>query len=534
MFNVRKKILLGGIALCALLPYGQAYADTLQEAVQTAIQNHPSIEAARAVELTAQETQAEARSDFFPQLSASLTGGRMFANNSTSRGLTVDRGEAYSWLWEGNASLTQPIFDGMETFNRVDAANARMEAANLTVADTQENIALRAAQAYIGLLQAQETVQKVKDYKAKLTDYLDRVELLVDEGAADEVEAAQARNINLLLDETLAQSEGQVDAALATYKEIVGRMPESALEKPPAGNAMLYASADEAVEYAKINHPLILSSLNEIDAAGYDVDAERGVLFPDLDGELSYQQRDQKEEIGGELEDARALLRLSWNFATGGGDFARVRKTKAQHAEKLAEHRDTLRQVERDIVLAYKAMETAKRQKSIAEKRQKITQTLFGSYESQFEGARIRLLQLMQADNQLFGARLENLNADYTVLLTEYAALASTGQLQQALELAEGPMPLAEPIQEEAVELVPEEEKEPFPPKQVDDKVVHSSSFKGLIAPAPETSEEADIMPVSEPLPVSEPEADMEPVIEYEEKTSTPLRDERVYPDLGE
>lgn len=516
MFNIRKKLFLSGVCVACLSVLAvPAHAESLKEAVLTAVQNHPSINAALAAKLAAQEGKAEAHSNFFPQVSTSLTGGRMFANNSTSRGLTTNRGEAYSWLWEGNASITQPIFDGMETFNRVDAANARMEAASLSVADTQENIALRTAQAYLGVLQAQETVGKVRDYKKKLSDYLSRVELLVNEGAADEVEAAQARNINLLLDETLAQTQGQLEAAFTTYKEIVGKMPESALEKPAISNEFLFSSSEEAIEFAQTNHPIVLSSLKEIEASGYDVEAERGVILPDLDGELSYQQRDQKEEIGGELEDARALLRLSWNFATGGGDFARVRKTKAQHSEKMAKHQETLRQVERDIALAYQSMETARKQKQIADKREKITKTLFDSYESQFEGARIRLLQLMQADNQLFGARLEKLNAEYTLMLSEFAALASTGRLQQALELSDAPAQITPDI--EAAEVYPEE-VEPFPPKQIDDSAVHNGSFKGLVTAPP--------VQKAMQVPLEEPQT------EIKEVELEPVRDERVYPQI--
>ncbi len=527
MFNVRNKLFLGGLSLCLTAISVSAQAETLHEAVQMAIHNHPTIEAARAAEITAMEGRAEARSDFFPALSTSITGGRMFADNSTSRGLTTDRGEAYSWLWEGNASLTQPIFDGMETFNRVDAANARMEAANLSVADARENIALKAVQAYIGVLQAQETVEKVKAYKSKLSDYLDRIELLVDEGAADEVEAAQARNINLLLDETLAQTQGQAEAALATYKEIVGRMPESRLEKPKASSPLLFPTADEANDFAKTNHPSILSSLKEIEAAGYDVDAEQGVILPDLDGELSYQQRDQKEEIGGELEDARALLRLSWDFATGGGDFARVRKVKAQHSEKLAKHQETLRQVERDIALSYQALNTARKQKAISEKREKITKNLFESYEAQFEGARIRLLQLMQADNQLFGARLANLNAEYTLFLTEYAALASAGRLQQAL-VSDVPAEIVSTMEEK--QIYEEVESEPFPPKQIDDKVIREGVFKGLVAPTPKAVDSPSEVDPDEVNQTPEPVPD----IEIKEEKLDPISDERVYPDLGE
>jgi adhesin transport system outer membrane protein len=66
--------------------------------------------------------------------------------------------------------------------------------------------------------------------------------------------------------------------------------------------------------------------------------------------------------------------------------------------------------------------------------RQELNQKLFDTYETQFEGAVVSLLQLMQADNQLFNSKLEAMNAKHRFALSQYAALASVGKLQGALD----------------------------------------------------------------------------------------------------
>ena len=45
----------------------------------------------------------------------------------------------------------------------------------------------------------------------------------------------------------------------------------------------------------------------------------------------------------------------------------------------------------------------------------------------------MRLLQLMQAKNQLFSAQLETTDAEYRLLSSQYGILASTGKLHQKL-----------------------------------------------------------------------------------------------------
>jgi adhesin transport system outer membrane protein len=549
-------LLLAGSGIALILQSGTAHAESLRDAVQAALGNHPSVEAAIAGEEYSKQERREHVSDLFPQLSTSATGGRMYGDNSTSRGLTTNRGQAYSWLWEGNATLTQPIFDGMETFNRIDAAQARQTSAQYKVADARETLALRAVQSYIAVLQATESVEKINAYRAKITDYQSRIQSMVDEGAADEAEVAQAKNVSLLLDNTLAESKSQLDAAFAGYKEAVGKLPESALQRPAGPDAMILPTPDEALAHAKTNHPVVLAALKEMEAAGYDADAEKGTLFPALDGELSYLKRDQKEEIGGEVEDGRALVRMTWDFSTGGGDLARIRKTKAAYSEKLARSQETMRQIERDINVSYAELERAKKQKELSAERARIMQDLFNANEAQFEGARVRLLQIMQSDNQLFGSQLESMNADYSYLMSQYTVLASTGRLQQALELGDNAYVGSDAVtgQGEVIPVVSSPkavetkvEPDPEPPiKQIDDDIINKASMKEPIVKAKvqkaavKQSEEfpQEEVPVAPPVAdtmgtdVIEPEA---PVVVHPAVHKAPtIGDERVYPDLSE
>lgn len=421
--------------LCLVMPH-HSHAETLREAVGAALQSHPGVDIANARRDVSSAEEDEQFSNLFPQINTTATGGRMFGNNSTSRGLTVSRGEAYSWLWEGSASITQPIFNGFETYNRIDAAEARSGAADFTLADAQQGIALSAAQAFLNVMRAQEAYAKTTSYQDKIKDYLSRINGMVDAGAADESEAAQAKNIQSMLENTAAEMEGQVKLALADYSEAVGSMPSGELRHDSAQKVLNFATVDEAIAYAGGHHPMLRSAQKNLDAEDNEVSADIGSMFPKLDGELSYLKRDQKEEIGGEVEDGRAVMRLNWGFSTGGGQLARIRKSKAERSEALARIAQTQREIERDVRRAFAEYETATKQKDLAAKRAVVTKDLFGTYEKQFEASKVRLLQLMQAENQLFTAELEQINANYRVTMAEYTALASMGNLLSSLNVS--------------------------------------------------------------------------------------------------
>src|SRR5690606_16485094 len=138
------------ILLCAVsVLAGHAYAEDLQSAVRTALTNHPSVEAALANQEAVKYERREMFAGYFPDLSLRAAGGRVFANNSTSRGTSTTRASAYSNLAEGGVTFTQPLFSGFETVNRVSAAAKRMESARFNVIDVRENLALRTTIAYL-------------------------------------------------------------------------------------------------------------------------------------------------------------------------------------------------------------------------------------------------------------------------------------------------------------------------------------------------------------------------------------------------
>ena len=277
---------------------------------------------------------------------------------------------------------------------------------------------------------------RANEHYKLLNSYLERIQTMVDEGIADEAELAQAKSLLLQMDDLMADFEGQRENALVQYNQIVGRIPEGQLEVPVFAENMMPATVDDAVNVAKQTHPLVQVSAHQLNAVNYSIEAEKAGLHPDVTGEFSYTERDQREVVGGEFQDARAMVRVDWGFETGGAQKARENRVKAEYKETLARQKEAVRQIEGDVRRAYVEYEISKKQQTVAAKREKIVTDLSDAYKTQFEGARVRLLQLMQTENQLFSAKLDTVNADYRYMAAQYGALASIGQLQKSFTVA--------------------------------------------------------------------------------------------------
>lgn len=492
--------------LIPILSATSVAADTLADAAARAMATHPSVESIAAEKDVASEIKAEARADYFPVVNVSASAGRMYGDNATSRGLTTTRGAAYSNFWDASTSIVQPLYDGSETSNRVDAAELRVQSSDFKLRDVQQTVALEAVQSYLNVLRAKAAYEETRAYDTTLADYQERIKAMVESGAADTSETAQGENIRLHLQETLAEREGDMNAAMARYITVVGGAPSGDLLKPAILDVALAGSRDQAIATAKNTHPALLENDKLAEAAQYDIDAEKSTLYPDLNAEMSYLESDRRESLGGEVVDARALLRANWAISTGGAELARIRQRKASAVQMNAQRKGIEREIERNVLLAYTEMDTAKKQVGITQERERVTRELFESYQTQFEGARVRLLQLMQTENQLFTARLERIDAEYRLLMAQYALMASAGKLQAAIDgtsYVEASAPaaavsMAAPAEEKGVAAEPAPDVEAVPAETVPVEQVAAPAEAAVREDLPAMQSPAVTLPLEE------------------------------------
>ncbi len=398
-----------------------------------ALENHPAVQGAELGVEGAKEGKNVERSNYYPELSLSVTAGRVFQDNATSRGLSVTRGAAYSGLGEGNLALRQMLFDGHETDNRVQAAEARIESSSFDVLDVEQAISLKVAQSYVDVTRIRSALNLLALRIADIKDYEQRIDNMVSEGVADEAELQQARDVSMIMDGLRADYEGQLASAEAAYWEAVGKeFPEVAIE-PDSLKSYIYDDMEKAVTLAQENNPMLKAAQFDALASEYDVDAQKAQILPDVSGELSYLKSDKRDVIGGEILDKRAVLRMNWNFSTGGRQMAQVRQKDFAHKEAQLNLETLSREIERDIHQAYASYRTLSRKMVLAKERIDLNEKLLSAYKTQFEGARISLLSLMRAESQLFNARLAASDNQYSLLVAEYNILASMGELKNVL-----------------------------------------------------------------------------------------------------
>ena len=432
-----KRVLLTFVATSAIMVAGITMADaqTLNEAVSKVIVTHPQVESLKAELGSVKQDVSEQVSAYFPTIDVSASTGRVYGDNATSRGLSVTRGAGYSNFWEGSVSGNQMLFDSFKTRDRIRSAESTVQSVRFNVFDVQETLAIRAVQAYFNVMRAQKALELVKNYEESVKNYIARIHDMVEQGGSDEAELQQALDFETFVVELSADYEGQLLSASSDYEQLTGEAPKALFDVEPLKASVIPATVDGALFLAKENHMRIMSIKKEIEAAKHGVDAEKRGYYPDISGEVSYLKSEKDDVIGGEVVDARALIRMNWSLETGGAQAARINKKRYEQENARARLQDTQRQIEHAVRVSYAEKDTAVKQYENQKRRLQLNQKLFSTYETQFEGATISLLDLMRADNQLFNARLDLVNAYYRKVLADYAILASAGSLRNVLGL---------------------------------------------------------------------------------------------------
>ncbi|MEZ0261918.1 MAG: TolC family protein [Alphaproteobacteria bacterium] len=412
-----------------------SFAATLAESVSHALSTHPAVVARSAAAESEWDNMREQKSAYWPVLAFNSEFGRVYNNNDTTRAATGGDG-ASSWKGQGTVSLTQPLFNGFSTKNRVEAAKDRHRSAQFGIKDSADSVALQAARAHLNLMRTRELLDIASAYMNDINARKENISMMLAEGAADESELLQADEILMAARATRLGYEEAFRQAEADYIQAVGDKPGNKLEFGQAlWDKHVPATMDQAAQIAASSSPRIQAADRMVSALAREAQAEKGGYYPRLDAELSATTMDQEEELGGELDSAQAMLKMSWNFSTGGGLGARVEKQLDARREAQARRDEARREVEHGVRQKFTSMAIVDQQFTLLREREDAATRLLATYTEQFEGGKQSNLQLISSTARLFEARAGRADAFYRRLLSRFELLEAMGSLRPAFGL---------------------------------------------------------------------------------------------------
>lgn len=219
------RVYLGGL-LCAILilgtGVGPAFAQaaqtvSLEEAIATALQRHPTLAASTKSLEAAQARLVQARAGNAVQvgLNGSAALGTLSATGSpTTNGASVTHNVSVG------ASL--PLFDGGERAAQITQAEAGVVAARAALEATRQDLALDAAEAYFAVLRAMRVVEVREGALQSARRQVEQAEALVRAGTAARADVIRAQSVAASADADLITARGDVELSYASLRSAMG------------------------------------------------------------------------------------------------------------------------------------------------------------------------------------------------------------------------------------------------------------------------------------------------------------------------
>ena len=421
------------LALVLVAASGVARAQTLASSVTLAVQNFPEVRAAMANQRAVGESADQARSAWLPSIDATLGRGNETSNNVTTRALgneqTLKRREA-------ELNLTQLLFDGGVTSGQARRFEARGQAADDQLSNTAETIAGRTAQAYVEVVRLRGLSQLANDNVVRHQQTLEQVTLLADSGRGRRADVQQAEARYAFAQSSLTQLRNQLVQAEAAYRHLVGQAPGT-LADPGDFATKLPPTLEAALPAAMDGHPAIRAAQKDLLAAQADRESARGrELAPRLTLELGTTANHNLDGVTGLSGDRTAMLRLRYNLYRGGADGSRIRESEARIDEALANVAKAKNDVERDLRQAWDGLREDRARLPQLGRYVAASNEVVLSYRAQFSIGQRTLLDVLNAENELFTAKSTLYSGLSAITAGELRVLAAMAKLRETLGIS--------------------------------------------------------------------------------------------------
>ena len=445
MFNFSKKMMVGVFSLSALYSVN-IKAQSLEEAVATALDSHPDIRQSFARFKSKEEDVNRAAAGYLPTIDLTAGYGYEYTDTPGYRRSAVDGDDGKTELARGEfgISIKQILFDGMYTSNEVDRTKFEASAEQWTLIANAEDLALQVSKAYLNFIKTEALIELSEKNIASHQEIYDQIKERTDSGLGSIADLSQVTGRLARAQSNMISARNNSLDARTQYIRLVNMQPKDLILPVPDAD-MLPKDQYTGLEIAIEHHPVIKSAQQDINAARSFKSAANASSYPTLSLEVEANSDNDLEgesglnrfgtNVGGHRNDATVMLRMKYNLFSGGKDTANKRSAAYKMSEAEEINYSAHRQVTESFGLAWNAFEMLALQKNYLKKHiitAKETQVV---YKQQFDIGQRSLLDLLDTENELFQARKDYLDAEFNELIARYRLLNSTGQLLDSLRV---------------------------------------------------------------------------------------------------
>jgi len=407
-------------------------ADPLREAAQKAVQSNPEVTARFNAYRAAGDAVNVARGGFLPRVDLNASAGR---DNDRITGRLPDESQSLNRSQIG-LTLTQLLWDGLGTRKDVDRLTHERLARYFELLEATEQTVLEAARAHYDVQRFRRLVQLAEDNYVQHRYALLQIQSRVKAGVGRGVDLEQANARLALAESNLATELANLHDVTARYQRIVGELPPSQLPALAMLKDGVPANAADVVGSSLRQSAAISASIEALRAARQAASARESAFQPRVEARLSGSGGRNVDGIEDRKRNGSALLVLNWNLYNGGADTARLQQQK-NLLNQAADVRDRVCRDTRQVAsIAFNDTRKLAEQLVYLERNTLAIEKARDAYRQQFDIGQRSLLDLLNAENEVYTARRAYANAEHDLALAYARTHAAMNRLGTTLGIA--------------------------------------------------------------------------------------------------
>jgi outer membrane protein len=434
----------------------QSLTLNFEQAVELALKNYPAISAAQAQRQAAEAGVELARTNYLPRADILWQQNRATRNNvfglllpqSVIPGISGPQLDSASlssaWGSAGGLMLSWEPFDFGLRKSNVELARAISRQADANEAVTRLDVSAAAADAFLTLLAAEQTVEAAQANVERAETLARAVRALVQNQLRPGVDASRAGAEVAAAKNQLIQAEQNVELARADLAEAVGQAgadimiePGPLLELPPS-------PPPPEVNFAL--HPLAIAQTAAVDAARSREKVLDHSYFPRFNWQTAVFGRGTGAKLDGTFDNSNGMFPNTFNWATGMTVSFPVFDIFGLRARRKAEANNIAAEKARyDLVIntlktqdarARKLVDSARRVAENTQVQVKAAQETLTSARARYDHGLANITEMADAQRLLAQAEFEDSVSKLAVWRAMLAAAKLQGDLKQFLRQA--------------------------------------------------------------------------------------------------
>jgi outer membrane protein len=416
---------------------------TLQQAVELALKNHPTVHAAEAYSQAVRESIAVAKAGRYPRVDfsegftrgnnpvyvfGSLLTQRQFTARNFDLGLLNAPPPLSNFRTQFTAIL--PLYDSGKTQHRIRDARLDAATAQRGAERTNQQVIFNVVTSYFDDMLARESVRVAESAVEMANADLARAEARRQQGLtvpsdvlSAQVQLAQTKEDLIRARNGLAMAQASLNVAMGIPEDAAHEIEVSVSERTFEGGTLA-----ERQQRALVQRPDYQQVTLQRERAANGVSASRAAFLPNVELFSAWEEDNQAFLTRGGNNWA-AGVSVTFNLFNGGADRARLRESKARErwADALREQRAS--EIRLEVREAFLNLNAARERADVSRESAAQASESLRILRDRYEAGLATIADLLRAENAQSAAERNYLNAVYDHRIAEASLELATGEL---------------------------------------------------------------------------------------------------------